>query len=98
MCIGVGLQGSKTFAAIMGLTKPQLHLNTIYKVILPHVKNVAIKSMKEAARIKAVNENENDVNTALSVSIDGTWQKRGHKSQNGLVSLMSVDTGKVLDI
>lgn len=31
-------------------------------------------------------------------SIRRSWQKRGHVSLNGIVSLTSVDTGKVLDI
>lgn len=29
---------------------------------------------------------------------DGTWQKCGHSSPNGWVSLISVDTGKVSDV
>lgn len=32
------------------------------------------------------------------VSGDGTWQKRGHSSLNGCVSMISVDTGKVSDV
>ncbi|GFT86347.1 uncharacterized protein TNCV_3258701 [Trichonephila clavipes] len=32
------------------------------------------------------------------VSIDGTWQRRGHLSLNGCFSVISLDTGKVLDI
>ena len=32
------------------------------------------------------------------VSCDGTWQKRGFSSQNGCVSVISIDTGKVLDL
>lgn len=28
---------------------------------------------------------------------DGTWQKRGHKSHNGVVTAISVDTGLCLD-
>ena len=31
------------------------------------------------------------------VSIDGTWQKRGHLSKHGVVFLISVVTGEVLD-
>ncbi|GFW80259.1 uncharacterized protein TNCV_65911 [Trichonephila clavipes] len=30
--------------------------------------------------------------------IDGTWQRRGHSSLNGCVSVLSIDTGKVLDL
>lgn len=34
----------------------------------------------------------------LEVAYDGTWQKRGFKSKNGVCSLTSLDTGKVLDV
>ncbi|GFU92480.1 uncharacterized protein TNCV_4794091 [Trichonephila clavipes] len=33
----------------------------------------------------------------VPVAIDGTWQKRGHTSLNGVVTAVSVDTGKVID-
>lgn len=32
------------------------------------------------------------------VSVDGTWQRRGHMSLNGCVSVISIDTGKILDL
>ncbi|GFY31634.1 uncharacterized protein TNCV_4199451 [Trichonephila clavipes] len=32
------------------------------------------------------------------VSVDGTWQRRGHSSLNGCVAVLSIDTGKVLDL
>ena len=32
-----------------------------------------------------------------AVSVDGTWQKRGHCSKTGVVFVMSVDTGEVID-
>lgn len=55
---------------------------------------VASKSMIDAAAevSHAVNSGE------CGVSADGTWQKRGHSSLNGCVSVISVDTGKVLDV
>ncbi|GFT70552.1 hypothetical protein TNCV_1133151 [Trichonephila clavipes] len=31
-------------------------------------------------------------------SVDGTWQRRGHSSLNGCVAVLSIDTGKVLDL
>ena len=34
----------------------------------------------------------------VSISCDGTWQKRGFTSLNGDVIIMSTDTGKVLDV
>ncbi|GFW90966.1 uncharacterized protein TNCV_1758401 [Trichonephila clavipes] len=39
----------------------------------------------------------NNGNPNVPVAIDGTWQKRGHTSLNGVVTAISVDTGKVVD-
>ena len=33
----------------------------------------------------------------VAVSVDGTWQKRGHTSRIGVVFIISIDTGEVLD-
>ena len=32
-----------------------------------------------------------------SVTVDGTWQKRGHTSKIGVVFVISVDSGEILD-
>ena len=32
------------------------------------------------------------------VSLDGTWQKRGHSSVNGVVTAISKETGKCVDV
>ncbi|GFW97954.1 hypothetical protein TNCV_2599931 [Trichonephila clavipes] len=52
-------------------------------------------SMAEAVR-EAVDEN--DGKRDLTVAVDGSWQKRGFSSKNGLVTVTSVDTGKVIDV
>ncbi|GFX74077.1 uncharacterized protein TNCV_490411 [Trichonephila clavipes] len=51
--------------------------------------------MAEAVR-EAVDEN--DGKRDLAVAVDGSWQKRGFSSKNGLVTVTSVDTGKVIDV
>ena len=33
----------------------------------------------------------------VAVSVDGTWQTRGHSSRTGIVFILSIDTGEVLD-
>eukprot|EP00794_Sanderia_malayensis_P001550 gene1550-1713_t len=33
----------------------------------------------------------------VAVTVDGTWQRRGHSSKNGVVFVISVRTGEVLD-
>ena len=56
------------------------------------VKKVCENSMANAAR-EAIEENEGS--TDLAVALDGSWQKGGFSSLNGVVSATSVDTGKV---
>ena len=34
----------------------------------------------------------------VSVTVDGTWQRRGHCSKHGVVFVLSVETGEVLDV
>lgn len=40
----------------------------------------------------------NDGCSDLAIALDGSWQKRGHTSLNGILSATSLDTGKVVDI
>ena len=37
-------------------------------------------------------------NMDVGVSVDGTWQRKGFTSMNGVVTAISVDIGKVLDV
>lgn len=49
---------------------------------------------EEIRSLKGVDENEV---ADCAVSCDGTWQRREISSLNGCVTIMSIDTGKVLD-
>ncbi|GBO39726.1 hypothetical protein AVEN_209199-1 [Araneus ventricosus] len=51
--------------------------------------------MQKAAK-EAIVENNSDNN--IAVAVDGTWQKRGYTSHNGVVTVTSMDTGKVIDV
>ena len=43
-------------------------------------------------------EDENGTELAkVAVSVDGTWQKRGHSSKIGVVFVISVATGEILE-
>ncbi|GFY06587.1 uncharacterized protein TNCV_3524431 [Trichonephila clavipes] len=65
---------------------------------LEHVSNkLARKSMNETASEVHKKNNFNEV-IQCGVSVDGTWQRRGHLSLNGCVSVISTDTGKLLVI
>ncbi|GFX84834.1 uncharacterized protein TNCV_3076441 [Trichonephila clavipes] len=62
---------------------------------LPATRETCEHRMAEAVR-EAVDEN--DGKRDLAVAVDGSWQKRGFSSKNGLVTVTSVDTGKVIDV
>lgn len=47
--------------------------------------------MRNAAHVAV---QENDGNSDIAAVFDGTWQKRGH----GVMTCISFDTGKVLDV
>jgi uncharacterized protein (DUF2235 family) len=47
---------------------------------------------------EAVAENEEDDLSHITACFDGTWQKHGHTSLNGIISATSVDRGKVSGI
>ncbi|GFT62223.1 uncharacterized protein TNCV_1701171 [Trichonephila clavipes] len=65
---------------------------------LLNVASVASKNaMTEAAAEVRKLKNTSDV-AECGVSVDGTWQRRGHSSLNGCVTVLSIGTGKVLDL
>ena len=62
---------------------------------------VSKTSMTDAAeeiRQDNIQEGDSEDSVAnITVSCDGTWQKRGHSSLNGVVTVIAADTGKCLD-
>jgi hypothetical protein len=94
-CIGVGLAGLQTFCALMNLPPPPTKFVSHCKLLKEVLQEVADQSMKKTA-FEAVKENSDD--TDIAAAFDGTWQKRGFTSLNGVVTVTSFDTGKVLDV
>ena len=92
--IGGGFSSLRKFCGYLNMTKPltQKNFDRLSRQIMMATINVAEKSMSDAAL--ELRETEN---TDVGVSIDGTWQKRGFSSHNGVVTAISIDTGKVLD-
>lgn len=105
-----GLAGLSKFCAGMDLPPPVTkkayndHLINIEKQSISN----AEKLMCDAAeRLKHITEKEHPENIHIledghvvanvSVSVDGTWQKRGHSSKMGVVFVISVRTGEILD-
>ncbi|GFO36643.1 forkhead box protein k1 [Plakobranchus ocellatus] len=58
-----------------------------------------------ADEVKKLKENKQSLDLTADVTetsncavfVDGTWQRRGHASYHGVVTAISVDTGKCLD-
>jgi hypothetical protein len=81
--------------AVLNIPQPPTSFSTC-KTIGLAVADVSVSSTMKAAR-EAVAENEEEDPSRITACFDGTWQKRGHTSLNGIVSATSFATGKVLD-
>ena len=58
-----------------------------------------MKSAAEEVRAKKRNANANDTMPVdCSILCDGSWQRRGHCSLIGCVTIVSMETGQVLDV
>lgn len=94
-CIGKGRAAGAMLCGVMNLPAPPSKFNKHIIAVGSAVEDVAQENMKDAVE-EAVFENNN--NRDLSIAFDGSWQKRGHTSLNGVVTATSVDTGKVVDV
>lgn len=92
--IGKGHGALEAFSKHLNSPSPMAAANyrKIFKQQHAASKAVATDSMKAAAHEVL----EDGVHCA--VSVDGTWQRRGHASHHGVVSAISVDSGKCLDV
>ena len=72
------------------------------RVIGRHVKIIAEESMKKAGQdvyaLKSQGTSSATGPVNCGILCDGTWQKRGYSSRNGCVTVISMDTGRVLDV
>jgi len=104
---GGGYEGLETFCSVMNM--PCLSLPAYYKqadTILEALEAEAKDKMKQAGiriREHILKESGDEVSddvvdvVDVAVSFDGTWAKRGFTSLTGVVFVISVDTGEVLD-
>ena len=98
--IGCGHLGLSKFAAVMNMMQPMKANSYSEHVTAVHAaaKTAAKDSMCEAAEeVKEFYEREEDVLYNIGISADGTWRRRGYSSSYGVVTGMSLVTGKVLD-
>ena len=102
--IGLGHTALRKFCAIFGMDT--LHLRTFqekeHRVVQTIIDNTDEVLDASVLAVKAAYRELCDGETALSqecitVSFDGSWQKRGHTSLYGFAAVIDVLTGLVLD-
>ncbi|GFW55435.1 uncharacterized protein TNCV_118191 [Trichonephila clavipes] len=94
--IGKGAEAGRMFCGVMNLLpQPPTRFSSYCKRILNAAKLVYGDSIQNAVK-EAICENEGNKN--IAVAVDGTWQKGGYTSLNGVVTVTSIDTGKVIDV
>ena len=104
-----GRAGLTKFCAGMELPPPvtkkayNQHMKKIEKRAVNNAEKLMYEAAERLCRL-ASSEDEHSVvginghtATKVAVSIDGTWQKRGHSSKIGVVFAVSVRTGEILD-
>ncbi|GFW65213.1 uncharacterized protein TNCV_394791 [Trichonephila clavipes] len=89
--VGKGEAAAKVFCGVMNLPPPPKRFYESLHALNNATEKVAKVSMALAA---AETLSFNNGNPNVPVAIDGTWQKRGHTSLNGVVTAVRVDTGK----
>ncbi|GFY36406.1 uncharacterized protein TNCV_3451091 [Trichonephila clavipes] len=96
--IGKGHSAARKLCSAINVNFPSKTAFRHLEKKIEHVSNkVVCKIMNEAAGEVHKKNNFYEV-IQCGVSVDGTWKRRGHLSLNGCVSVISLDTGKVLDI
>ena len=107
--IGKGHTALSTFCGFMNMPQPMnvKPFNDMQENISNVYKEVANTSMKNAANeFRFTDDDEHnavDVSlddnkvTDITVSCDGTWQRRGYSSLNGVVTVIASDSGKCVD-
>lgn len=92
--IGIGQETGETFASVMNLPKPSKFAK-YNQMLLTVAQMVCVQSMKEAVE-KAVQQNDGDRD--ITCAFDGSWQRRGFSSLNGVMTATSVTSGQVVDV
>ena len=94
--IGKGFTAIKTFCGFMNIPPPmtQKSFADIQDNNIISYKQAAEDNMKNAAA-ELQDGTDEIINTAIST--DGTWQRRGFSSLNGVVTVINNSTGKCID-
>ena len=93
--IGCGYESIENFALAMNMECPMTRKN--YTALIRNIHEAYCEEPK-ISMMEAVEEVKNMLGSNnLTVSFDGTWQKPGHESVNGVVTAIEVSSGKGLD-
>ena len=100
--IGRGHEAMATFTTMMNMPKPlcKASFNKWNDVLHEVYEETAQESISNAGYELRSKIKQDATKTEIldcQVSIDGAWQKRGHSSMNGVVTLIARETRKVLD-
>lgn len=93
--IGKGKIAAKKLSAVMNLG-PSLHRFFLHEEYLELAAESVSKESMQHAVLEAIDLNNKC--SDLAVAVDGSWQRRGHKSLNAVLTVTSVASGKVIDI
>lgn len=98
--IGKGSVAGRTLFEMLDLPSPPLRFERFNPLFLKSLKKVATESMVNATEetVELSVSEDGDVSSDISVGIDGTWLRRGFSSMNGVVSVSSFETSKILYI
>jgi hypothetical protein len=97
--LGQGHAGLEKFTTLMDMPKPMTrnNYNKLVNNLATVAKSVAEETMADASKELRVDKLQEDI-VDVGVSVDGSWQKRGFSSNNGVTTAMSIITGKIIDI
>ena len=96
--IGRGYTAMETFFGYMNCVPPMSYpaFREMNMVVGNVYSDVASESMLRGV-CELRGDKDDEETCDITVSCDGTWQRRGYSSLNGVLSIISDDTGKVID-
>ena len=93
--IGCGLEAMTAFSMMMNMQKAMTRDN--YSNLINNIHSAYLEEAEASMKLAADEEKSQSESSDITASFDGTWQKPGHASLNGVVSAVSNLSGKVID-
>lgn len=97
--IGAGMAACRQLCTLMGFEAPlaQKNLKPYKEAVLKALKVTALESLKKAAAEAKSFGTLNGAKCILA-AFDGSWQRRGFHSRNGIVTAADPNSNKILDV